>query len=688
VEPAVSPPTIAAIVEAVHGIDTDDFPLQGQEVLAANLEDVDDDVEDELDPALGHAEELPFVSQNDDESDDSDIDGDLEQLASTNRYVGDDMSPDEDIGFSVYEFDDTGIGLANATVTIDVDNKKSKKRSTKEKDPPPPMPPERSYSKYNQGDPGIHAKNDFKRNAHGTAGSNLKAFDGKDPGQCVVMMWQDCMLHLVYCFNVRKDVDPAMAKVAPLTIGKMKIYFGIRQYIALFKRPNERAFFETHRCGSRLNDMANLCKYMSWKDYTDIKRFLRCEVYHIKTEEEKSYKAWKVKTIFDIVKRKCVEFMPAPGEQISIDEAMFRAFMRCPIRVSMPAKPISKGILAYCAVDYATKWVFNIDLCDGMFTANDFEDVPWGLTGHRVLRLLKHLPGEWYIIYTDNFYTSEGLAMELLRLKKYLIGTLRKNRLPQGRPDGFLSKTKKPKPTRACPKGTISSIVNTTQTVAVHSMMDSSMVYILDSAIGPQTLTDMVRKQKSGEKVSLQVYDAIVKYNQYMGGVDAMDQMRVGYYGVDMGTRNMKWTTRFLDAMFNFSATQAWVAYRYNNAKCKNSRFRFTVDFCHALLDNTDDQVVPRITRRMTKQAEASEIIPGAFGVHHHNIALPPDHNSSKTDGYNRTTLKKCVLCDSRKSFKGDKRTTTCCFECNMLPLHSKCMADYHNQFFDEDDLP
>jgi hypothetical protein len=453
--------------------------------------------------------------------------------------------------------------------------------------------------------------------------------------------------------------------------------------MALFKRSSERAFFEDHKCGSRFDDLPNLARYMSWKDYKDIKCFLRAEVYHLKTAEEMAYKAWKVKTIFDIVKSKCAWYMPAPGEQISIDEAMFRAFMKCPIRVSMPAKPISKGILAYCAVDYETKWVFNIDLCDGKYQAENFQDVPWGLTGHRVLMLLKDLPGEWYIIYTDNFYTSEGLALQLATLKKYLIGTLRKNRLPQGRPDGFLSKTKKPKPTKACPKGTIASIVNNTNTMAVHSMMDSSMVYILDTVIGPQTLTDMVRRQKNGEKVSLQVYDAIVKYNQYMGGVDAMDQMRVGFYGVDMGTRNQKWTMRFIDGMFNFSVTQAWVAYRHNNPRSKkNGRFKFTLELCQALLDNTDDKVIPRKTRAKAK-IEAASISETAivFGVHHHCVNMNKDTNK-RTDGFARFNKKKCYYCLTQKT-KGDKRATTCCLECNMLPLHQKCMADYHNQFID-----
>ena len=120
----------------------------------------------------------------------------------------------------------------------------------------------------------------------------------------------------------------------------------------------------------------------------------------------------------------------------------------------------------------------------------------WGLTGHRVMQLVTHLKGVWHTIYTDNFYTSTGLAMELLRRNQYLVGTLRKNRLPVGKPDDFQTTAKHPKPSRQCPKDTIAAIVNETKTVAVYSLMDSSMVYILDTRDGPVKMSGWYARRR------------------------------------------------------------------------------------------------------------------------------------------------------------------------------------------------
>ena len=54
---------------------------------------------------------------------------------------------------------------------------------------------------------------------------------------------------------------------------------------------------------------------------------------------------------------------------------------------------------------------------------------------------------------------------------------------------------------------------------------------------------------------------------------------------------------------------------------------------------------MPRITRRVAKQAAATLITPDVFGIHHHNIQLLPDFKSTKTDGYQDFIDKMCVLC-------------------------------------------
>lgn len=137
-------------------------------------------------------------------------------------------------------------------------------------------------------------------------------------------------------------------------------------------------------------------------------------------------------------------------------------------------------------------------LSDGSLKADDFTLLPWGLSGHRVITLVEHLLGVWHVCLFDNFFESEALAAELLRrCLMYSVGTLRKNRLPQD----MLLKTKKPKPTKARPKGTIAAAVNVNHDIALYSLMDSGLVYLLDTAYGPGEMAQMARR--SAERVTI-----------------------------------------------------------------------------------------------------------------------------------------------------------------------------------------
>jgi hypothetical protein len=120
--------------------------------------------------------------------------------------------------------------------------------------------------------------------------------------------------------------------------------------------------------------------------------------------------------------------------------------------------------------------------------------------------------------------------------------------------------------------------------------MDSGLVYFLDSAYGPGRWGDVTRRE-GNDKRTLNVYEAIVKYNAYMGGVDAWDALRTGYFAIEMIGRLARWTVRFVDGMFNFSLTQAWVAYRYNNKEsAHHGRLEFMTAIMKAFLRNTFDQ--------------------------------------------------------------------------------------------------
>ena len=214
--------------------------------------------------------------------------------------------------------------------------------------------------------------------------------------------------------------------------------------------------------------------------------------------------------------------------------------------------------------------------------------------------------------------------------------------------------------------------------------MDSGLVYILDTAYGPDLFANMSRRdQRGGQDVVLLVYKGIVIYNGKMGGVDAWDAIRTGYFAVEMMGRSAKWTCRFVDSLFNIQLTQGWIVYRHihdiTHNEYKNDRALFQALICQAFLDNTEDDK-RRVSTRLAEVDDARM----KFGKHHHQVNSSVMENKSRADGKSRLMASACAYCSTLKPAdrliknKYNILTTYSCQECS-VPLHVDCFAEYHN---------
>jgi hypothetical protein len=198
-------------------------------------------------------------------------------------------------------------------------------------------------------------------------------------------------------------------------------------------------------------------------------------------------------------------------------------------------------------------------------------------------------------------------------------------------------------------------------------------------------MAEMSRRSNLGQdSVVLLVYKGITLYNGKMGGVDAWDAIRTGYFAVEMVGRTSKWTVRFVDAMFNMQLAQAWVAYRHVNKLSSDARLAFHQSICAAFLDNIEDDKRSIATRQREKEEQAAR-----FGKHHHQVPTTlTDEKEKRGDKRTRLIAQNCAYClelpaQNRKgSVKGkinySIRTTLMCEECDVY-LHVECFADYHN---------
>jgi hypothetical protein len=655
--------------QKVHDeVTSDDFAFD-VDALEEGNEEMEDEVEEDVPDVLEEAVAVdPVLSSSSSSS-------------TATTQIEDAASEDEEEPLEPYDlsvdgvpdttavplFDDDGAGVSQYEDDADVDARERREAQAKKKKREEELPEDAKYHMFDASTP-FPLPQPFNPRWLGRH-KQLGSLANMSPLELIDWLYLGIMKHIVRCYN--KKIEQEHTGVKPLTLGVLKKWYGIRMYMAIFKRHEAEDYFKDFQVGTRFNRLPNAAAYMSYRDFKEVKANLRFEDYEL--GHDRGDKAWKVRSVFMMLKQKFREAMPAPGQWISMDEAMMKYYGRlCPIVKSMPQKPIKKGFLFYCAVDYKTKWAFDINLSDGAWDDKDFSSVPWGKTGQRVLDLIDHIPGEYHVIVMDNFYSSEALAKELLRKNQYMIGTVRKNRLPPGKPAEMMSKSKHPKPTKKYPKGTCQGSVNYDNNIALLSLMDSGLVYLLDTFHGPGVMDSIHRRDGPDEK-TLHVHKSFKDYNDFMGGVDAWDALRTGYFGIEMTGRTIKWTVRFVDGLFNMALSQAWVAHRHHHpSDGKYNRIDFMNDICEAFLDNTDD-----ISGPTTRHADA--VTHDDKSSRYHTLAQTTETGA---DG-NRKVKTVCVYCHSKTKVSSrhaaSYRTTWHCVEC-AIALHPECMGPYHNE--------
>lgn len=123
-------------------------------------------------------DEITFFVENDpspDPKSDNEDEGDPDELLTkTSIYVGKDLPPEDDIGFSHYKEEEEIVG--------------AKKR----KQPEEELDPERQYTRYQTNDASLPPKNNFQKNAKGTSGANLYSFKSCTPFKIITMLWMLC----------------------------------------------------------------------------------------------------------------------------------------------------------------------------------------------------------------------------------------------------------------------------------------------------------------------------------------------------------------------------------------------------------------------------------------------------------------------------------------------------------------
>ena len=326
-----------------------------------------------------------------------------------------------------------------------------------------------------------------------------------------------------------------------------------------------------------------------------------------------------------------------------------------------PNKPIKVGAKFYCLVDYATKICINITLCDGIITSDNSKEYPWGAAGRRIIELVEFVRNRWHRLFTDNYYTSLALALELRRMGILLCGTMRASMIPYKGLKAEFGTAKKPKPSRQNPKGKWVSVYSHSHQCAIHAVMDSSLVYILDTEFGSRE-SDIVQRRQGNHTLQLQGPRALNNYNSFMGGVDQWDQLRTNRaYSVEQVGKTSKWTVTLFLSFISMAAANAYCIYlACNPLGCDThlDHTEFTMELIDALYFNAYENIDTRSTPGSSK---------GDSAKCRHELRQAPKGTRDTSRRY-RGVCRHC----------GTGTTTFGCIQCG-LGFHAECcFAQFH----------
>jgi hypothetical protein len=206
----------------------------------------------------------------------------------------------------------------------------------------------------------------------------------------------------------------------------------------------------------------------------------------------------------------------------------------------------------------------------------------------RNLQQLNIRDNSWRVVITDRFYTSVKLALALLDMRFYTVGTIMTNRL------GFCKDVidrRKARPTE-CPRGEYKMAFCTElpKMIAL-SWMDSKPVHMLatGSGIGEGTVG---RRNRRGLVRQVSCPKAMMDYHKWMGGVDVHDQLRLQRYSLQLALRFKKYYKSLFLGLVDMALVNAFIVYKYKKTQHEEqcSRDNFLSVLQNQLLSITEDE--------------------------------------------------------------------------------------------------
>ncbi|KAG1709489.1 hypothetical protein DVH05_028647 [Phytophthora capsici] len=388
-----------------------------------------------------------------------------------------------------------------------------------------------------------------------------------------------------------------------------------------------------------------------------------------------SDRAWKLRPVIDSLQERFkLGYNPPPV--MVFDEAMLpsrSSFNR--MRVYMKDKPHKWGTKLFMLCCSSTAYCIRFEVyCGKKQTGVNVASTDTKSGPAAVIRNLIEVFGsdgsdEKRLVVTDRFYTSPSLAMQLLALGFYSIGTIMTNR------KGFckaIVEKKKQRPATV-PRG----LYTVTESTVVPCMKavcwwDNRPVHLL-SAGGSIQQDRVVRREKSGEQAEVACPRILKDYQTFMGGVDVHDQLRLQRYSLQLSLKYKKYYKGLFLGFIDLAIVNSLIVYnqrRVAEGKRKVSHIKFLKQLHLELVQLHEDDWDGI---RCTQQTPTKPRKRGRPAQHLHELLQVDEWRDGNNGQGRKRRQRTCKVCSKMKRANGAKggEASYYCKSCR-LPTPSK----------------
>ena len=329
----------------------------------------------------------------------------------------------------------------------------------------------------------------------------------------------------------------------------------------------------------------------------------------------------------------------------------------------MPQKPCKFGVKVGVLAEAKTGYVLGFQIYTGAASPGD-ENSSKGLAYRVVMNLMEPYQGKGHQLFMDNFYTSFDLVYDLLKKGTSAARTIWSNR--KNFPEAL--KVDKKVKTNMLEIGNFRFA--TFEDLTPVLWRDRHDVYALSSIHNRSVQTAMMRPKGGREKVPIPCPTPVYDYNQFMGGVDLVDQ-HLSYYSLTL-RRTIKWWKKVFWGLIDISIINSWIIFRLNhpNSKIKSQR-EFRLELVKQL-------VQPLLNLK------ASPECPSVLQSHKGRSVRSPDKRlTGKHFSYKAIERGRCCVCSKRRSSRGkrvDIKMKNYCPKCEVYLCLGECFERFHTK--------